>query len=69
VDHGRLSSNNSLVVGLLSNKYEILSSILLSSLTPHAEKLMATITVDFDVTGQLLIVHSTFVKYLKNKLG
>jgi hypothetical protein len=28
-------------------------------------KLLGIISVDFDVTGQLLIIYSAFVKYLK----
>jgi len=29
------------------------------------KKLLETITVDFDATGQLLIIYSAFVKYLR----
>jgi hypothetical protein len=32
-------------------------------------KLLGIISVDFDVTGQLLIIYSEFVKYLKTKMG
>ena len=35
--------------------------------TSSAEKLLVIIIVDSDVTGQLLITYSTFVKYLKKK--
>ena len=30
-------------------------------------KLLGIISVDFDVTGQLLIIYSAFVKYLRKK--
>jgi hypothetical protein len=32
-------------------------------------KLLAIINVDFDATGQLLIIYSAFIKYLKKKMG
>jgi hypothetical protein len=38
---------------------------MLSRLTPYAEK----ITGDFDTTGQLLIIYSAFIKYLREKIG
>jgi len=31
------------------------------------KKLLETIIVDFDATGQLLIIYSTFIKYLRKK--
>jgi hypothetical protein len=37
-------------------------NILLSRLTPYAEEIFLGISVDFDATGQQLIIHSTFVK-------
>jgi hypothetical protein len=52
-------------VSLLSSTYRILSNILLVRLTPYAEEIMETISVDFDATGQLLIRYSAFVKYLR----
>ena len=30
---------------------------------------MGTISVDFYATGQLMIIYSTFIKYLKKKNG
>jgi hypothetical protein len=42
---------------------KILSNILLSMLTASAEEIICIVSVDFDVTGQLLIIHSAFVKY------
>jgi len=32
-------------------------------------KLLVIINVDFDATGQLLIVYSAFIKYLGEKMG
>jgi hypothetical protein len=50
-------------ISVLSTTYKILSNILLSRLTPYARIWLETISVDFDATGQLLIIHSAFVKY------
>jgi hypothetical protein len=55
-------------ISLLSTMYKILSNILFSRLTHTQRKLLGIISVDFDVTGQLLITYSEFVKYLK-KMG
>jgi hypothetical protein len=52
-------------ISLLSATYKILSNIPLSRLTPYAEEITGVISVDFDVTGQLLIIYSAFVKYLR----
>jgi len=53
-------------ISLLPNTYKTLSNILLSRLTPYAEKkVLGIINVDFDATSQLLITHSSFVKYLR----
>jgi hypothetical protein len=38
-------------------------NILLSRLTPYAEEITGTINVCFDITGQLLIIHSSFIKF------
>jgi len=46
---------------LLLTTYKILSNILLSRLTPYAEEIIQIINVDFDVTGQLLIIYSAFI--------
>jgi hypothetical protein len=43
---------------LLPTTYKMLSNILLS-------RLVGIINVDFDATGQLLIIYSGFVKYLR----
>ena len=46
---------------------DVISSthILLSRLTPYAEKILGIISVDFDTTGQLLILYFAFPKYLR----
>jgi hypothetical protein len=49
---------------ILSNIYKILSNVL----TPYAKEIIGIFSVDFNVTGQLLIIYSALVKYLgKNK--
>jgi hypothetical protein len=53
--------NNCGGISLLSTTYKILSNILLSWLAPYAEEIFGIFSVDFDATGQLLII---FVKYL-----
>jgi hypothetical protein len=45
--------------------YKILSEILLSRLTPYAEEIIGDHKVDFDAAGQLLIMYSAFIKYLR----
>jgi hypothetical protein len=47
--------------------YKILSSMLLSMLTPYAEDIIGIINVDFDATIQLLILYFVFVKYFIKK--
>ena len=54
--------NNYRGILLLPTTYKILSNILLSRLTTHAEGI---INVDSDATGRLLITYSAFVKYLR----
>jgi hypothetical protein len=44
-------------ISLLSTVYKILCNILLSRLTPYAEAIMGTISVDFDIIGQLLVTN------------
>jgi len=52
-------------VSLLSNMYKTVSNIPI-----HMQRtLLGIIGVDFDTPGQLLITHSTFVKYLGKKVG
>jgi len=55
-------------ISLLPTAYKILSNILLSRLTPYKEELLGIINVDFDAVGQLFIIYSAFVKYLR-KIG
>ena len=50
------------------NYIQKLSNILLSRLTPHAEKLLGIISVGFDVTGQLLIILFCTVQRDEKKL-
>ena len=50
-------------ISLLPTTYKILANILLSMLTPYAEKLLGIIKVGSDATGKLLILFSAFVKY------
>ena len=52
-------------ISLFPTTYKILSNILLSRLTPYAEEILGIINVDFDATGQLLIIYFAFVKYLR----
>ena len=52
---------------LVSTMYKILFNILLSRLTPYPEEINGIIKVDFDTTGQLLIIYFAFVKYLRKK--
>jgi len=49
----------------LSTTYKILSNILLSRLTPYAEEIIGDRHVDFDAAGQLRIIYSAFVTYLR----
>jgi len=54
-------------ISLLSTTYKSLPKILLSNLIPQKwkEKLLGTIGADFGETAQLLIIYSTFLKYLR----
>jgi len=45
----------------LSSTYKILSNLLLSRLLHMQRKLLGTISVDVDVTDQLLIIYTAFV--------
>jgi hypothetical protein len=49
-------------ISLVPTTYKILSNILVSQVTPHADKI---INVDFYVTDQFLIRYSAFVRYKK----
>ena len=52
-------------ISILPTTYKLLSNILLSKLTRYAGKLLGIVNVDFEAAGQLLIIYSAFVKYLK----
>ena len=52
-------------ISLLATTYKILSSILLSRLTPYAEEVIGIINVGFNATDKLLIIYSALVKYLR----
>jgi hypothetical protein len=56
-------------ISLSSTIYKILSTILLSWFTPYEEEIIGIISVDFEATDQLLIIHSAFVKSLRKKMG
>ena len=55
--------NNYRGISHLPTTYRILSNILLSRLIPYA--LLGIISVDSEATGRLLIIYSTFGKYLR----
>jgi len=57
--------SNYRVISFLPTTYKLLSNILVSRLIPYAEEIIGAIIVDFDTTGQLLIIYSAFVKYLR----
>jgi len=59
--------NNYRGISLLPATYKILFNILLSRLTSCAEDIIAYCQCGSDATGQLLIIYSAFVKYLKKK--
>jgi hypothetical protein len=50
---------------LLPSMYQILSTILLSRLTPYGEEKIGDHQYGFGSSGQLLIIYSTFIKYLR----
>jgi hypothetical protein len=55
-------TNNYHGISLLSS-YKTLSNMFLSQLSPYILKLSQTISVDFDITNQLLIRFSAFIRY------
>jgi len=57
----KTDSSNYRGISLLPTTYKILSNILLSKLTPYTEEIIGISNVDFDATGQLLIIYSVFV--------
>jgi hypothetical protein len=55
--------NNYRGISLLSTSYKIVSNILFSRLVPYIDDIIGIIGVGFDVTDQLLIRFSAFVRY------
>jgi len=51
-------------ISLFPTTYKILSYILLSRLTPHAEEIIGDHQFGFDAIGQQLIIYSAFIKFL-----
>ena len=49
--------------------YKIISNRFLSRLTAYAEEIIGNMSVGFAVTGQLLIICSVFVKYLRRNVN
>jgi hypothetical protein len=47
----------------MSATYTILSNILVSRLTPHAEKIIGDYQCGFYATDKLLIIYSAFIEY------
>ena len=58
-------SSNYSGIPRLSTIYKIVSNILRSRLCHIQRKLLCISAVDFDATGQLLIIYSAFIKYLR----
>jgi hypothetical protein len=54
-------------ISLLSVTYKSLSSIVVLKLTVYAEEILGIVSVDLNVTGQLMIICSAFVKYIRKK--
>jgi len=56
--------SNYIGISLLPSFFKVLTNNLLSRLTPYGEEIIGD-NVNFDSTGQLLIMYSAFVKYLR----
>jgi len=63
VDETDCSKNRG--IPYLSNTYKIVCIILVSRLTPYAEKSLGIISVGFNATGQLVIIYSAFVTSMR----
>jgi hypothetical protein len=57
--------SNSREMSLMSTTYGIVSNILLSMLTPSSKEIIGIHRCGFDATGQILIVYSACVKYVR----
>jgi len=53
-------------VSVFPTTYKTLSIILLSRVTPYTEDITGLMNVDFYATSQLLIMYSSFIKYLRS---
>jgi hypothetical protein len=51
-------------ISLLLTTYKVLTSILLSRITPDAEESRGIIAVDFDIGGQQVLIYSAYLWYL-----
>jgi hypothetical protein len=64
----KVNCSNYRGISLFPSTYKGLSNILLPYAAPYAEEITGIINVDFDAIGQLLIIYSAFVKFLRKKL-
>jgi hypothetical protein len=60
---GETDCNNYHGISLLSTSYKMLSNVLPSRLSPYVDEIIGTFSVDFDITDQLLIRFSAFIRY------
>jgi hypothetical protein len=61
----KTNRNNLRGISISPTTYKILSNILLSRLIPYAEEIIGDHKLDSDAIGQLLIIYSVIVKYLR----
>jgi hypothetical protein len=59
--------NNYHRISLPITSYKILSNILLLRLSSYVDEIIGTISVGFDITDQLLMTFSAFIKYWRKK--
>jgi hypothetical protein len=57
--------SNYRAISLSPITYKLLSNTLMSKLNSYAEEIIGDHQCGCDATGQLLIIHTSFVKYLK----
>jgi hypothetical protein len=65
----KIDCNNYRGISLLSTSYIILWNILLLQLSPYINEIIGIICVYFDITDQLLIRFSAFLRYWRKKMG
>ena len=58
----KIDCSNCKGISHLSATYKTLSYILLSRLTTNAEEINGITSVDWDATGQMLILYSAFIR-------